>query len=133
MYETVAWLIICSRFGDIPSPWWQASTVLVGTGSALSLLVAVTAMSACCITYVIHTATAKIAGTIQLLVGKKAMLYLSICDSVMTHFKHIELQCECLMIPQEHDTLDWGSRVNVSRCSLFCVGVWPWTDKTLNW
>uniref|UniRef100_A0A1B6BX06 LHFPL tetraspan subfamily member 6 protein n=1 Tax=Clastoptera arizonana TaxID=38151 RepID=A0A1B6BX06_9HEMI len=58
-----------SRFGDIPSPWWQASTVLVGIGSALSLLVAVTATAACCITYVIHTATAKIAGTVQLLVA----------------------------------------------------------------
>ncbi|XP_075232020.1 LHFPL tetraspan subfamily member 6 protein-like [Lycorma delicatula] len=55
-----------SRFWDIPSPWWQASTVLVGLGSALSLLVAVTALAACCISYVIHTATARVAGCIQL-------------------------------------------------------------------
>lgn len=57
------------RFGDIPSPWWQASTVLVGTGSALSLLVAVTAVSACCITYVVHSTTAKTAGVLQLIAG----------------------------------------------------------------
>uniref|UniRef100_A0A1B6KHI8 LHFPL tetraspan subfamily member 6 protein n=1 Tax=Graphocephala atropunctata TaxID=36148 RepID=A0A1B6KHI8_9HEMI len=56
-----------SRFWDIPSPWWQASTVMVGTGSALSLLVAVTAVSACCITYVVHTASARVAGALQLL------------------------------------------------------------------
>lgn len=56
-----------SRFWDIPSPWWQASTVLVGTGSALSLLIAVTAAAACCITYVVHAGTARIAGVLQLL------------------------------------------------------------------
>ncbi|XP_022204919.1 LHFPL tetraspan subfamily member 6 protein [Nilaparvata lugens] len=56
-----------SRFRDIPSVWWQASTVLVGAGSALSLLVAVTALAACCISYVVHTATARAAGCIQLL------------------------------------------------------------------
>ncbi|XP_044761489.1 LHFPL tetraspan subfamily member 6 protein-like [Coccinella septempunctata] len=56
-----------SRFWDIPSPWWQASTILVGTGSALSLLIAVTATAACCITYVIHSGNAKIAGSAQLL------------------------------------------------------------------
>ncbi|KAK9871642.1 hypothetical protein WA026_014086, partial [Henosepilachna vigintioctopunctata] len=54
-------------FWDIPSPWWQASTVLVGTGSAISLLIAVTATAACCITYVIHSGNAKIAGSAQLL------------------------------------------------------------------
>ncbi|XP_063227032.1 LHFPL tetraspan subfamily member 6 protein-like [Bacillus rossius redtenbacheri] len=56
-----------SSFWDIPSPWWQASTVLVGTGSALSLLVAVTAAAACCITYVVHAGTARLAGALQLL------------------------------------------------------------------
>ncbi|XP_025836111.1 LHFPL tetraspan subfamily member 6 protein-like [Agrilus planipennis] len=60
----------CGRyagFWDIPSPWWKASTVLVGTASAISLLVAVTAAAACCVTYVIHTNTAKIAGGLQIL------------------------------------------------------------------
>ncbi|XP_008201156.1 LHFPL tetraspan subfamily member 6 protein isoform X1 [Tribolium castaneum] len=55
-----------SKFWDIPSPWWQASTVLVGTGSALSLLIAVTATAACCITYVVHSGTARVAGSLQL-------------------------------------------------------------------
>ncbi|GLG97277.1 Lipoma HMGIC fusion partner homolog-like Protein [Gryllus bimaculatus] len=54
------------RFWDIPSPWWQASTVLVGVGAALSLLVAITATAACCITYVVHTGTARLAGGLQL-------------------------------------------------------------------
>ncbi|XP_018329838.1 LHFPL tetraspan subfamily member 6 protein-like [Agrilus planipennis] len=59
----------CGRytsFWDIPSHWWQASTILVGTGSALSLLIAVTATAACCLTYVIHAYTAKFAGSLQL-------------------------------------------------------------------
>ncbi|KAL0276975.1 UNVERIFIED_CONTAM: hypothetical protein PYX00_004422 [Menopon gallinae] len=55
-----------SRFWDIPSPWWQASTVLVGVASALSLLVGITAAAACCVTYVVHTGTARAAGFIQL-------------------------------------------------------------------
>ena len=58
------------RFWDIPSPWWQASTVLVGVGSALSLLVAITATAACCITYVVHTGTARIAGALQFIAGQ---------------------------------------------------------------
>ena len=62
------------RFWDIPSPWWQASTVLVGTGTAISMVVAVTAVAACCITYVIHTLTAKVAGACQLLAGIKVLL-----------------------------------------------------------
>lgn len=56
-----------SRFWDIPSAWWQASTILVGIASALSLLVAVTALAACCITYVVHTGTARVAGVLQLI------------------------------------------------------------------
>ncbi|XP_072160701.1 LHFPL tetraspan subfamily member 6 protein-like [Bemisia tabaci] len=59
----------CGRyagFKDIPSGWWQVSTVLTGSGCALSVLVAVTAVSACCFAYVIHTTTAKMAGVLQL-------------------------------------------------------------------
>ncbi|KAL3280317.1 hypothetical protein HHI36_017806 [Cryptolaemus montrouzieri] len=64
----LSWLpLLVERFWDIPSPWWQASTILVGTGSALSLLIAVTATAACCITFVIHSGNAKIAGSAQLL------------------------------------------------------------------
>ncbi|XP_022188780.1 LHFPL tetraspan subfamily member 6 protein [Nilaparvata lugens] len=68
-----------SRFRDIPSVWWQASTVLVGAGSALSLLVAVTALAACCISYVVHTATARAAGCIQLLAA------LLVCGGIVVY------------------------------------------------
>lgn len=57
------------RFWDIPSPWWQASTILVGVASGLSLLVGVTAAAACCVTYVVHTGTARAAGFMQLFAG----------------------------------------------------------------
>lgn len=56
-----------SRFSDIPSPWWQATTVLCGVGAALSLMVAVTAVAACCINYVVHKGSARLAGTAQLI------------------------------------------------------------------
>ncbi|CAB3382500.1 Hypothetical predicted protein [Cloeon dipterum] len=58
---------LCCRFADIPSPWWQATTVLVGVGSGLSLLLAVTACAACCISYLIHGRMAKIVGFFQFL------------------------------------------------------------------
>lgn len=61
----------CFRFWDIPSPWWQASTILVGVASGLSLLVGVTAAAACCVTYVVHTGTARAAGFIQLCAGRE--------------------------------------------------------------
>lgn len=63
-------LVFYCRFWDIPSVWWQVSTVLVGIGSALSLLVAVTASAACCITYVVHDRSAKVVGALQLIAGE---------------------------------------------------------------
>lgn len=63
-------LLFCYRFWDIPSVWWQITTVLVGIGSGLSLLVAVTASAACCITYVVHDRSAKFVGALQLIAGK---------------------------------------------------------------
>ncbi|XP_054281487.1 LHFPL tetraspan subfamily member 6 protein-like [Macrosteles quadrilineatus] len=56
-----------SRFMDIPSGWWQVSTVLIAAASVLSLLIAVTTLAACCITYVVHAGTARVAGCIQLI------------------------------------------------------------------
>ncbi|KAG8307937.1 hypothetical protein J6590_006913 [Homalodisca vitripennis] len=58
-----------SRWRDIPSGWWQISTVLLSLACVLTIIVAVMAMSACCIDYVIHTATARTAGNLQLLAG----------------------------------------------------------------
>lgn len=63
----------CGRytsFLDIPSMSWQATTISVGLGAAVSLLVAFTAMSACCLADVITKTTARILGLIQLLAGK---------------------------------------------------------------
>jgi hypothetical protein len=54
--------------------------VLVGMGSALSLLVAITATAACCITYVVHTGTARIAGALQLTAGELRLLSRSCSD-----------------------------------------------------
>ena len=39
-------------------------------GAALSLLVAVTAVAACCINYVVHKGSARLAGTAQLVAGE---------------------------------------------------------------
>lgn len=61
------------RFKDIPSTWWQISTVLIAAASVLSLLIAVTTLAACCITYVVHIGTAKTAGIIQLIAGESAL------------------------------------------------------------
>nr|XP_014288641.1 LHFPL tetraspan subfamily member 6 protein-like [Halyomorpha halys] len=56
-----------SRWWDIPSTWWRVSTLLVGIGSALSLLVAVGLVSAFCVSDVVHTLTTRISGALQLL------------------------------------------------------------------
>ncbi|CAL1279571.1 unnamed protein product [Larinioides sclopetarius] len=63
----------CGRytsFLDIPSTSWQVTTVTVGLGAAVSLLVAFTALSACCLADVITKTTARILGLIQLFAGK---------------------------------------------------------------
>ncbi|XP_050541146.1 LHFPL tetraspan subfamily member 1 protein-like isoform X2 [Daktulosphaira vitifoliae] len=56
-----------ARFNDIPSVWWQVSTVLIGSATAITVIVAVSSISACCVTHVIQKSTAKIAGYLQLL------------------------------------------------------------------
>ncbi|XP_054260587.1 LHFPL tetraspan subfamily member 6 protein-like [Macrosteles quadrilineatus] len=63
-----------SRWRDIPSGWWQASTVLVGVGSALALMLGVVALSACFVEYIVHAATARMAGGLQLIAGIDARL-----------------------------------------------------------
>lgn len=55
-----------STWADIPSGYWQATTLLVGLAGVLSLLVAATATAACCVTHVLHAASARVAGALQL-------------------------------------------------------------------
>ncbi|KAK9504017.1 hypothetical protein O3M35_010461 [Rhynocoris fuscipes] len=65
-----------SRWWDIPSEWWRISTLLVGLASGLSLLIAVTVVSAVCIPDVIHNITARISGLVQLTAGTSEKLML---------------------------------------------------------
>jgi len=62
----------CGRyttFGDIPSLYWQITTIVVGVAAAISLLVSFTAFSGCCMSDVITKGTARALGLIQLLAG----------------------------------------------------------------
>lgn len=72
------------RFNDIPSVWWQISTVLIGGATAITVIVAVSAVSACCVTHVIQKSTAKVAGYLQLLAGK--CTYKNIRVSILFYF-----------------------------------------------
>uniref|UniRef100_A0A8D8X4D5 Lipoma HMGIC fusion partner homolog n=1 Tax=Cacopsylla melanoneura TaxID=428564 RepID=A0A8D8X4D5_9HEMI len=67
-----------SNFKDIPSVWWQVTTILAGAGSAITLIVAVTAISACCVSYVIHPATAKLAGAMQFIAAALVLVGVAI-------------------------------------------------------
>ncbi|XP_013782193.1 lipoma HMGIC fusion partner-like [Limulus polyphemus] len=60
----------CGRyttFQDIPSISWQITTITVGVGAATSLLVAFTALAACCVTDVVTKRTARALGLVQVL------------------------------------------------------------------
>ncbi|CAG0880871.1 unnamed protein product [Darwinula stevensoni] len=60
----------CGRyasFNAIPSLWWRITTVSVGVGAGLSLLIGVTATSACCLSNVVHKTSARVMGSIQAL------------------------------------------------------------------
>ena len=63
----------CGRyttFGDIPSPWWQAATIVVGIGCGLLVLVTFVALSACCLRGVVTKTTAKMGGVLQFIAGR---------------------------------------------------------------
>lgn len=69
----------CGRytaFSDIPSTSWQVTTVTVGLGAALALLVAFTALSACCLADVITKTTARILGLVQLVAGEYLFFFI---------------------------------------------------------
>ena len=63
----------CGRyasFQEIPSEAWKASTVLIGTGCGILLLIAFTALFSCCFKDVITRSTARLAGAFQFLAGR---------------------------------------------------------------
>ncbi|XP_023209576.1 LHFPL tetraspan subfamily member 6 protein-like [Centruroides vittatus] len=60
----------CGRyttFADIPSLSWQISTITVGLGASVSLLVTFTSLAACCVSDVITKYTARVLGVVQLM------------------------------------------------------------------
>ena len=59
-----------TEFSDIPSLWWKVTTVSVGVGCGLTVLVAFTAMLACCMDDVLTKPTAKVGGVLQFLAGQ---------------------------------------------------------------
>ena len=58
-----------TRFSDIPSVWWQVSSVACGTGAALALLVACAGLTALCVRHVLTRGTARLAAVLQLIAG----------------------------------------------------------------
>ncbi|KAK7499212.1 hypothetical protein BaRGS_00009472 [Batillaria attramentaria] len=58
-----------THFTDIPSLYWQLTTITVGTGSALALLVALTGVVATCVRGVLTHATARLAAILQVCAG----------------------------------------------------------------
>lgn len=63
----------CGRYAtflDIPSLWWQIATVVIGVGCGLTVVIAFTAMFACCCQDVVTVTSARITGIIQFLAGQ---------------------------------------------------------------
>ena len=58
-----------TRFSDIPSLWWQLSTLACATGAALALLVACAGLTALCVRHVLTRGTARLAAVLQLIAG----------------------------------------------------------------
>ncbi|KAH9493062.1 LHFPL tetraspan sub member 6 protein [Bulinus truncatus] len=70
--ENVVIVDECGRyttFEDIPSLYWQISTVTVGTGACLSLLISLTAVVTLCVSDIITVRVARLTGVVQLFAG----------------------------------------------------------------
>ncbi|XP_055868113.1 LHFPL tetraspan subfamily member 6 protein-like [Biomphalaria glabrata] len=62
----------CGRyttFEDIPSLYWQISTITVGIGACLSLLLSLTAVVTLCVSDIITVRVARLTGVVQLFAG----------------------------------------------------------------
>ena len=63
----------CGRyetFFDIPSQWWQISTVTISAGCILLLFVSVAGIFSCCVQGVLSHTSAKVAGVLQFIAGE---------------------------------------------------------------
>ncbi|KAK2156366.1 hypothetical protein LSH36_215g03000 [Paralvinella palmiformis] len=63
----------CGRyetFFDIPSQWWQISTVTISAGCILLLFVSVAGIFSCCVQGVLSHTSAKVAGVLQFIAAK---------------------------------------------------------------
>lgn len=66
----------CGRyasFQDIPSEAWKASTVMMGIGCGILLLVALTAIFSCCLRDIVTKTSARVGGGFQFLAGKYSL------------------------------------------------------------
>ena len=63
-----------THFSDIPSVWWQVTTVLIGIAACLSFVIALTALLAACLDDVLTKTSACILGGVQFMAGKKSLL-----------------------------------------------------------
>ena len=64
-----------TEFDDIPSIWWQVTTITVGIGCGLGILVAFTALLSCCLDDVLSHTIAKGAGILQFIAGEQLSNY----------------------------------------------------------
>ncbi|KAK3697698.1 hypothetical protein RRG08_000792 [Elysia crispata] len=70
-----------STFVDIPSVWWQITTISVGSGVSLALVVSLTGLVSLCIADIITTKIARTIGLVQMAAG---LVSLCIADIITT-------------------------------------------------
>ena len=58
-----------SRFSDIPSVWWQVTTILVGISACLSFVISLISLLAVCLDDVLTKTSACIMGAVQFMAG----------------------------------------------------------------
>uniref|UniRef100_A0A8D8VJ21 Lipoma HMGIC fusion partner-like 1 protein n=1 Tax=Cacopsylla melanoneura TaxID=428564 RepID=A0A8D8VJ21_9HEMI len=85
----------CGRyasFNDIPTVWWQLTTLLVGTGCVLSVYASVRAVLSLCLSYVLNKESVRTLGLAQLIAG------FIICTGGVLYpmgWNHLEVQEVC--------------------------------------
>ena len=70
----------CGRYSeweDIPSFWWKVTTISVGIGCGLTILVSFFTLLACCMKDVISQTSAKVGGALQFLAGQYEIKFIN--------------------------------------------------------